>query len=324
MTSARFLTSSCLPGTLPFLFAAALCACATVDDDPPAAIDAGQDPDAPVEELGCGNEVIEPGEACDGPALNGADCVSRGFENGALACDPQTCAFDTSGCYTCGDGVRGGAEECEGLDLGGQTCQGLGYLGGALACDQSTCTYDITTCDTREVLQNHDDTCFASLGCGDMGGTLGNPQHMFECFRDVVIPPPFWLTTVDYRIDTGTPAPAALDLEVYAWSGSGAPETRLATVPLIDGDLTGGAHSVQLAEPIQVENSAFCVALSGTDPMDGFRVNYSTTAASSETSWFKASTCGVSVTTEVSAVLGSDGTWCMSATVDKVLPVMKP
>jgi hypothetical protein len=66
----------------------------------------------------CGNEVIEPGEQCDGTNLAQATCVSldQGFTGGALAC--TACAFDTSGCTDerssarravlgCGDVVTG-------------------------------------------------------------------------------------------------------------------------------------------------------------------------------------------------------------------------
>jgi hypothetical protein len=44
----------------------------------------------------CGNGVTEAGEACDGPSLGDKDCVSLGFEGGALKCN--NCAFDTSSC----------------------------------------------------------------------------------------------------------------------------------------------------------------------------------------------------------------------------------
>lgn len=46
----------------------------------------------------CGNGVRESGEACDGDDLGGRSCVSQGFDEGELACNPATCRLNTSGC----------------------------------------------------------------------------------------------------------------------------------------------------------------------------------------------------------------------------------
>ncbi|MFZ5890758.1 MAG: pre-peptidase C-terminal domain-containing protein [Myxococcota bacterium] len=70
----------------------------------------------------CGNAVWEPGEDCDGAALNGASCESLGFTSGELVCTPQ-CLFDPSDC--------GGTENCfDGKDNDGN---------GLLDCDDSAC-----------------------------------------------------------------------------------------------------------------------------------------------------------------------------------------
>src|SRR3989338_5350653 len=70
--------------------------------------------------LNCGNGIIDTGEQCDGSALGGETCVSRGFTSGTLSCT-GLCAFDTTGCTVtattttpavCGDGSCTGAEEC--------------------------------------------------------------------------------------------------------------------------------------------------------------------------------------------------------------------
>jgi hypothetical protein len=45
----------------------------------------------------CGNGVIETGEQCDGTALNGATCVSRGYVSGTLTCRPS-CEYNTTNC----------------------------------------------------------------------------------------------------------------------------------------------------------------------------------------------------------------------------------
>src|SRR5262249_21952795 len=48
----------------------------------------------------CGNGQIDAGEQCDGIDLGGNDCttIGQGFAGGALACNPNNCQFDTSGC----------------------------------------------------------------------------------------------------------------------------------------------------------------------------------------------------------------------------------
>ena len=303
------------------MFAAALAACAATDP-PPEGNDGGSDAtavDAPAGP-GCGNDIIDPGEACDGAMLGEEDCASRGFEAGALACDSEMCGFDISGCYTCGDGIKGEAEECEDTDLGGQSCQGLGYLGGALACEVSTCRFDITGCDTREVLQNHDGNCVVGFGCGGPSGTNGNPQRLVECFRGAVIPPPFWLSEVNYGISDRAPAPLALDLEVYTWTGAGGPGVLVATIPLMGADLDIGDHALQLAEPVEIDGPDFCIGLSGSAPNDGFKATYSATAVPSGTSFIEAEICGIPLPTDINHVLPGPGTWCMGATIDKLLP----
>ena len=61
-----------------------------------------------VARLSCGNDVIEPGELCEGVDLQGLDCTDfPGFTRGTLACTME-CTFDTSGCIlpVCGDNIR--------------------------------------------------------------------------------------------------------------------------------------------------------------------------------------------------------------------------
>lgn len=49
---------------------------------------------------GCGNEVIESGEECDGTTLGGATCNSQGFTSGSISCT-ASCFFNTTSCvYT--------------------------------------------------------------------------------------------------------------------------------------------------------------------------------------------------------------------------------
>src|SRR5262249_33805584 len=41
----------------------------------------------------CGNDVVDPGESCDGSDLDGSDCAAQGFVGGALGCRAD-CTFD--------------------------------------------------------------------------------------------------------------------------------------------------------------------------------------------------------------------------------------
>jgi hypothetical protein len=58
--------------------------------------------------IGCGNDLVEPGEQCDGSNLQGFDCSSLGLGGGTLNCDPVTCTFDTSMCMATSGGSTGG------------------------------------------------------------------------------------------------------------------------------------------------------------------------------------------------------------------------
>ncbi|MCX6800557.1 MAG: hypothetical protein NT091_05430, partial [Candidatus Falkowbacteria bacterium] len=57
--------------------------------------------------IGCGNNIIENAEECDGTALGGQTCLSRGFFGGTLSCQ-ASCAFNTSSCSTAPPTSSGG------------------------------------------------------------------------------------------------------------------------------------------------------------------------------------------------------------------------
>ncbi len=56
---------------------------------------------------GCGNNLLEPGEACDGSDLGGKTCQSLGYSGGTLTCKPD-CTLNTSNCFTISGGGGGG------------------------------------------------------------------------------------------------------------------------------------------------------------------------------------------------------------------------
>ncbi len=79
-----------------------------------------------IPEPACGDGKVDSGEECDGAALAGASCQTRGFDTGALSCDGQ-CKYVTSGCVKlCGNGRIDPGEECDGA-LGPLTCATFGY-----------------------------------------------------------------------------------------------------------------------------------------------------------------------------------------------------
>jgi hypothetical protein len=270
----------------------------------------------------CGNNSIDPGEACDGANLNGQDCQSQGFDDGILACNVTTCSFATDNCYRCGDGAQDGAEQCDGADLAGATCQSLGYLGGTLACAPGTCAYDISGCQTSETLTNDDGVCNTAIGCSNGTGTSGNPQSLVECFRGATMQPPFWLAEIGYEISSlanDPPPPAAMNIEVYSWSGTGPPGTLAGSQPVPANGLNTGRQTITLSNPIEITTQDFCVGLNGTDPNDGFRLLFSETSQEFGVSYFVASICGIDNFDAVANIVGP-GNWCITATIDKVAP----
>jgi FG-GAP repeat len=158
-----------------WLFVTLASACQPVKADPD---DAGPPPDASA----CGNRHKDPGEACDGPDLGIATCMSAGFPSGTLACT-STCSLDTSGCEVppdCGNHQIGGSEQCDGDQLGDATCASLGFFGGTLACGGG-CRYDTTGCSNcgdgdRDPGEGCDHMDFGGQTCATAGtfeqGTL--------------------------------------------------------------------------------------------------------------------------------------------------------
>lgn len=95
----------------------------------------------------CGDGRVTGAEECDGTALGGETCQSRGFyQPSGLSCTSD-CKLDTSRCVgRCGDGMKNGPEQCDGPDLGHATCFTVGYYAApGLAC-KSNCTFNTGSC----------------------------------------------------------------------------------------------------------------------------------------------------------------------------------
>lgn len=56
---------------------------------------------------GCGDEVIQDGEECDGTNLNTQSCSTKGFSTGTLLC-ASNCVFNTIQCSTTSSSTSGG------------------------------------------------------------------------------------------------------------------------------------------------------------------------------------------------------------------------
>ena len=97
----------------------------------------------------CGDNIIDPGEECDGTELPYYTCEEIGYyrQSGNIKCTSD-CTIDISACeMQCGDAQiqQEYGEDCEGADLNGESCESLGYYGGELACNVDACTYDLPT-----------------------------------------------------------------------------------------------------------------------------------------------------------------------------------
>ncbi len=106
--------------------------------------------------LSCGDGDIDAGEVCDGAALGGQSCVSRGFARGDLACGTTCQAFDTTDCEpsVCGNNMVETGEDCDDGDMiADEFCT---------ADCQSTGAVTVTTCQTLAPLPSG--TCEVTAG----------------------------------------------------------------------------------------------------------------------------------------------------------------
>lgn len=88
----------------------------------------------------CGDNKIQPPESCDGSDLGGQTCETLDYLGGVLACDPNFCTFDTSGCTGGGPGPTGCP--CPETAMGGTCPEEL--KGGLVPCGKSCDDPDTT------------------------------------------------------------------------------------------------------------------------------------------------------------------------------------
>jgi len=91
----------------------------------------------------CGNGILDPGEACDGAAPEGA-CQARGYYDGVAGCT-STCLVDESRCggYCGDDTVQVLREECDTVAQW-PNCTTWGFDAGSMGC--AACRLDPTGC----------------------------------------------------------------------------------------------------------------------------------------------------------------------------------
>jgi hypothetical protein len=143
---------------------------------------------------GCGNEIRDEGEACDGLALDEQTCQTLGYEGGILRCRGDCTDFDVSACSgtvaLCGNGIIDAGEACDGTELGGVTCADRGFTGGTLGCAVDCASFDESACSDDATSPDPDPDSGGSNGCGCRnGGDQATPSIvavllllLFGCF----------------------------------------------------------------------------------------------------------------------------------------------
>ena len=118
-------------------------------------------------------------EDCEGINLNGASCVSLGYDSGTLSCTSLTCTFDESGCSydsseDCTDGVDNDADgdvDCDDSDCSGDaSCpctdnDGDGACAEDYDCDDTNA--DISPYETEICNDGLDNDCDSYIDCQD-------------------------------------------------------------------------------------------------------------------------------------------------------------
>ena len=171
----------------------------------------------------CGDNYLDPGEACDGSQMTATTCTELGYyeQTDTLTCKAD-CTFDLSVCVggRCGDGTIQGTygEQCEGSNLGGATCVSLGYSprGGTLGCN-SSCRLNPASCVPKSANANLSTLTVTS-------GTLT---------------PAFSATTTSYTVTV----PLAVTSLTVAGTAADAPYATVAVVPTQPMALAEGANA---------------------------------------------------------------------------------
>jgi len=139
----------------------------------------------------CNNNIIDPGETCDGSSLNGATCSSvtggsQPYDTPGVSCNGDCASYSTMGCSAavCGNGVGDAGENCDdGSDGGGDGCAAgcTGAESGWTCPASGACTLNCGngTMDAGEACDDSNNTsgdgCAAGCGSVESGYSCGSP-----------------------------------------------------------------------------------------------------------------------------------------------------
>lgn len=143
---------------------------------------------------GCGNNVREGDEACDGTDLGGVDCLGLGYSNAVGTTCSSECKLEFGGCEpTCDGTLLEPDEACDGDDLGGADCSTLGYVNPVgLACGAGCAELNTSGCvaecgnDVAEPTEecDGDDVPLSCVDFGYSAPTDGEPRCIKGCSID--------------------------------------------------------------------------------------------------------------------------------------------
>lgn len=160
-------------------------------------------------------------------------------------------------------------------------------------------------------VQNHDGSCEDVVWCTDSTTMEGVGPHAYaECFTNVGLTPPFDVVEVRYHVGALQATPTVASLQILSWSGL-APGGVLGTQSLGANDMTVGSHTLVLNNPVTVNTTSFCVAVTGND---AFGISRDESNSVPNVSFVQADQCSL-VSYNTLASIGFPGNLCMSAKV---------
>lgn len=132
----------------------------------------------------CGDGFLDPGEQCDGAALNGESCESLGhyITTGQLSCAAD-CRYDTTACgHRCGDGLLDIQEDCDdGNQVAGDGCDPRCNVEEGWTCTEQSPSLCEEICGDQIILG--DEECEAGLLNGATCNSLGFESGTLSCNR---------------------------------------------------------------------------------------------------------------------------------------------
>jgi len=126
----------------------------------------------------CGNNFIDGGEQCDESKLNGATCISKGYDGGTLSCS-SSCVYNFDGCYknsdNGGNGGSGGGSSGGSSGGSGSSCNKNWNCTEWSSCNGGIQTRTCTTgCGLISTKPETSRTCTVEGANGDAGIGLGD------------------------------------------------------------------------------------------------------------------------------------------------------